>query len=218
MDLSTALAARAVESRRDVLGSEIEVSGSFVFAYQLARHAWSIIVPGEPGHYPEPLRSGELAQLSKQLGQPVVRLIVSDTGGVISYDLFETGELVEYFFGEEGESTDESNEYGLQAQRYLLTPYPDDDPEIQTAYFWSRRRQVTAEKIGSIWDFARQLLLEYDAFDPAIGSRDLLGEYSLRRGDRYQVQNPWFTLVLGAGRRVTSVPDLVGVNYFRFGD
>ncbi|MFN6465298.1 MAG: hypothetical protein RMZ41_026235 [Nostoc sp. DedVER02] len=43
----------------------------------------------------------------------------------------------------------------------------------------------------------------------------------MRHGDRYQVQNPGFGLVLGYdtdGRRreVISVPDLVRVDYFRF--
>jgi hypothetical protein len=109
-----------------------------------------------------------------------------------------------------------------------LFPYPDeleedeDSEAQQTAYFWSRRRQVTAEEIGNVWNFPCQLMLDYDAFDPAIDSEYLLGEYSLKHGDRYRVQNPGFTLVLGYeadGRRqeITSVPDLVRVDYFRFG-
>lgn len=207
-------------------GAEIEVSGAVVFAYQLVGHPWSILISG---HWSDPsiLKSSELAQLSKQLGQTVIELLVSDTAGEIGYDLFEGGELVEYFRGSDGELTDDSNKYGIQSQRYLLFPYPDDledDEESeaqQTAYFWSRRRQVTAEEIGNIWDFARQFMLDFDAFDPAIDSEYLLGEYSLKYGDRYRVQNPGFGLVLGYdadGRSqiITSVPDLVRVDYFRF--
>ncbi|MEH2143046.1 hypothetical protein [Nostoc sp.] len=208
------------------------MSGAFVFAYQLVGHPWSIMISGDLS-YPSILESSELAQLSKQLGQAVITLLVSDGTGEIGYDLFEGGELVEYFRGSDGELTDHSNEYGIQSQLYLLSPYLDDELEDdveededseaqQTAYFWSRRRQVTAEEIGNIWDFPRQLMFDYDAFDPAIDSRYLLGEYSQRRGDRYRVQNPGFSLILGYeadGRSqiITSVPDLVRVDYFRFG-
>jgi len=74
--------------------------------------------------------------------------------------------------------------------------HPDDDPEaVQTAYFWSRRRQVTAEEIGNLWHFADQLLLEYDAFDPAIDPGYLLGGYP-ETGKRYRVQNQGFSSIL----------------------
>lgn len=231
--LSDALAEKAIESQRNVMGAEIEVLDGFVvFAYQLVGHPWSILTAAYLS-YPSILQSSELPQLSKQLGQAVIRLLVSDGGGENGYDLFEGGELVEYFRGSDHELTDDSNEYGIQSQRYLLFPYPDDldddddleDDEYyeaqQIAYFWSRRRQVTAEEIGNIWNFSRQLMLDYDAFDPAIDSRYLLGELSLKSGDRYRVQNPGFGLVLGYdadGRRqeIISVPDLVRVDYFRF--
>ncbi|MEA5505828.1 hypothetical protein VB735_22480 [Halotia wernerae UHCC 0503] len=212
--LSNTLAEKAIESRHNVIGTEIEVSGTFVFAYQLVGHPWSIVV-SDTLH----LQSTELAQLSKQLEKPVIRLIVSDTSGIIGYNLFEGGRLVEYFQGEEGELADDSNEHGIKPQRYLLFPYPDDEPETQqTAYFWSLRRQLTAKEIGNIWNFTDQFLLEYDAFDPAIDSSYLLGEYSLKRGDRYRVQNQGFTLVLGSGQKITSIPDLVRVDYFRLGN
>jgi hypothetical protein len=226
--LSDALAEKAIASQRNVMGAEIEMSGGFVvFAYQLVGHPWSILTAADLS-YPSILESSELAQLSKQFGQAVISLLVSDGAGEIGYDLFEGGELVEYFRGSDGELTDDSNEYGIQSQRYLLFPYPDDleDDEYseaqQIAYFWSRRRQVTAEEIGNIWDFPRQLMLDYDAFDPAIDSGYLLGEYSLKRGDRYRVQNPGFCLVLGydadgRSQEIISVPDLVRVDYFRFG-
>ena len=226
--LSDALAEKAIESQRNVMGAEIEVSGAFVFAYQLVGHPWSIMISGQVSD-PSIFQSSELAQLSKQLGQTVITLLVSDSAGEIGYDLFEGGELVEYFRGADGELTDDSNKYGIQSQLYLLFPYPDDveddeDSEAQqTAYFWSRRRQVIAEEIGNIWDFARQLMLDYDAFDPAIDSSYLLGEYFQKRGDRYRVLNPGFTLVLGyeedgRSQEITSVPDLVRVDYFRFGN
>ncbi|WGV23744.1 hypothetical protein [Halotia branconii] len=212
--LSNALAKKSIESRYDVMGKEIEASGTFVFAYQLVGHPWSIIV-SDTMH----LQSTELAQLSKQLEKPVIKLNVSDTSGTIGYDLFEDGRLVEYFQGEEGELADDANEHGIQPQRYLLSPYPDDEPETQqTAYFWSLRRQLIAKEIGNIWSFTNQFLIEYDAFDPAIDSSYLLGESSLRRGDRYQVQNQGFTLVLGYGQKITSVPDLVRVDYFKLGN
>ncbi|MEH1894417.1 MAG: hypothetical protein V7K94_03675 [Nostoc sp.] len=218
--LSDALAEKAIEFQRNVMGAEIEASGAFVFAYQLVGHPWSIMISG---YLPSPsiLESSELAQLSKQLGQAVIRLLISDTVNEIGYELFEGGELVECFGGSDGRLTDYSNEYGIQSELYFLSPYLEQGSEAQqTAYFWSRRRQLTAEDIGNVFNFPHQLMLDFDAFDPAIDSRYLLGEYSSRRG-RYRVQNPGFGLVLGYdadGRRqeVTSVPDLVRVDYFRF--
>ncbi|MHC5718669.1 MAG: hypothetical protein ACYTX0_43020 [Nostoc sp.] len=107
---------------------------------------------------PSIFQSSELAQFSKQLGQTVITLLVSDSAGEIGYDLFEGGELVEYFRGADGELTDDSNKYGIQSQLYL-----------------------------------------------------------------YRVLNPGFTLVLGyeedgRSQEITSVPDLVRVDYFRFGN
>jgi hypothetical protein len=43
--LSDALEKSAVEIRRDVLHSEVELSGHFIFTYQLVDHPWSIVVP-----------------------------------------------------------------------------------------------------------------------------------------------------------------------------
>ncbi|BAY80083.1 hypothetical protein NIES25_65710 (plasmid) [Nostoc linckia NIES-25] len=230
--LSDVLAEKAMESQRNVMGAEIEVSGAFVFAYQLVGHPWSIMVSGLLDN-PSILQSSELAQLSKQLGQPVIRLLVSDTASEIGYDLFEGGELVEYFRGSDGELTDNSHKYGIHPQLYLLFPYPDDyaeedddfeedeDSEAQqTAYFWSRLRQVTAEEIGNVWSFPFQFMCDRDAFDPAIDSNYLLGENFSSSG-RYRVQNLGFTLVLGYeenghSQEITSIPDLARVDYFKF--
>lgn len=218
--LSNALAEKAVESQRDVLGSEIVVLGSFAFAYQLVGHDWSVIAPAWFMGSLLDQQSG-LAE-SWQLEQPVIELNISDTCGGISYKLFESRELVEHFEGQEGEQDDEYKADDLQSQRYVWLPYPDDDPEaVQTAYFWSRRRQVTAEEIGNIWNFANQLLLEYDAFDPAINAEYFLADYDYRhliRGKRYRIQNQGFTLSLSPKRKIISVPDLVRVDYFRFGN
>jgi hypothetical protein len=164
------------------------------------------------------------AQLSKELGQSAIRLNISDTSNWISYSIFERGELIEYFQGEHGDEPESGNPYGIKTQRYVFHPYMDEEfyPDVraakQTVYFWSRRRQITARQIGTIWDFVRQTLVEYDAFDPAISSEDLLGASSPKRGNRYRIQNPGFVLFLPSGRAVTSIPDLVGVDYFRFGD
>lgn len=229
-ELSDALAARAIASRRNVMGAKIEVSGPSVLAYQLPEHSWSIMVRVYGFHKPSVLQSSALAQLSRQLKQPIIRLLVSDTGGTIGYDLFENGELVEYFRGAKEDVVADSNEHGIQPQRYVWFPSrddleEDDDPNVarQTAYFWSRRRQVVVGEMESLWGFADQVLRQYDAFDPAIDAGYLLGNDSLERGKRYRVQNPGITLVLGYdrnGRRreVTSVPDLVRVDYFTFGD
>jgi hypothetical protein len=243
-ELSDVLTAQAIESRRDVMGLEIEISGAFVFAYQLVGQSWSIMVKGfVPGYSrPSVLQPDGLAQLSQQLQQPVIRLEVSDSAGIIDYDLFESGEWVEYFRGGGG-SLEPPVESTIQPQQYLITSRPSAEIEAalqaslpteeidpdrwvseQTAYFWSRRRQVTAEEIGNVWRFPYQLLVDYDAYDPALAVSYFLREYSfLRQGDYYRVQNPGITLSLGYDseghkRDVTSVPDLVRVDYFRFGN
>lgn len=218
--LSDVLAKTAIETRWNVLGAEVELSGYFELAYQIRGQAWSMMVPDDRI---EPVNTGEVlvpsaAQLSQQLQQPVIKLDVSDTAGVIGYELFEGGEIVEYFAGSGDESADWSDVDGLPTQRYVLMPYPDDPEAKQVAYFWSRRRKVTAKEIGDIWDFAERFMGESGAYDPAIDAAYLLGSYSLKRGGRYQVQNPGHTLVLSFDRKVTSVPDLVRVDYFRFGN
>lgn len=224
--LTNVLANRALEVRRDVLGSEIKVSGSFSFAFQLVGHPWSIMVydemiePDRVTVSPPPTE----AQLSKALGKPVIDLSISDTTGSIGYILFEDGKVVEYFWGLEGDVTEEISEYGLPIQRYLLSPSPQLYPEAkQTVFFGSRRRQVSAKTMGDIWEFAERFLIENDAFDPAINASYLLGAFPLKRGNRSRVQNPGFVLIpgydaAGNAQEVMSVPDLIQVDYFRFGN
>ncbi len=224
--LTNVLANRALEVRRDVLGSEIKVSGYFRFAFQLVGHPWSIMVhdeiiePDRVAISPAPTE----AQLSKALGQPVIDLSISDTTGSIGYTLFEDGEVTEFFWGLEGDVTEEISEYGLPIQRYLLSPSPQLYPEArQTVFFGSRRRQVSAKAMGDIWEFAERFLIENDAFDPAINASYLLGAFPLKRGNRYRVQNPGFVLITGYDadgndQKVVSVPALVQVDYFRFGN
>lgn len=224
--LTNVLANKALEVRRDVLGSEIKVSGYFRFAFQLVGHPWSIMVhdeiiePDRVAISPAPTE----AQLSKALGQPVIDLSISDTTGSIGYTLFEDGEVTEFFWGLEGDATEEISEYGLPIQRYLLSPSPELYPEArQTVFFWSRRRQVSAKAMGGIWEFAERFLIENDAFDPAINASYLLGVFPLKRGNRYRVQNPGFVLITGYdadgnAQEVMSIPDLIQVDYFRFGN
>jgi hypothetical protein len=224
--LSAVLATKALEVRRDALGSEIEISGAFRFAFQLVGHPWSIMVDDgiiEPRRIAVSLPPNE-AQLSKELGVPVIDLNISDTTGSIEYKLFEDGELVEYFWGMEGDIHEKISEHGLPIQRYLLSFSTQFDPEVwQTVYFGSRRRQLSAEEIGDIWKFAEHFLVENDAFDPAINANYLFGTFPLKRGDRYRVQNPGFILITGHdtdghAQEVVSVPDLIQVDYFRFGN
>lgn len=73
--LSNALAAKAVESRRDVVETEIEISGAYVFAYQIAGQDWSVMIPGyfvAARDSSSIMQPHKLAQLSKQLKQPVI--------------------------------------------------------------------------------------------------------------------------------------------------
>lgn len=72
-NLSEVLAKRAIEVRRDVFGSEIEVSGVFMFASQLVGHPWSILLHDqviEPNRFSRPIP--DAAQLSKELKQSVI--------------------------------------------------------------------------------------------------------------------------------------------------
>ncbi|XGV96076.1 MAG: hypothetical protein ACAF41_25480 [Leptolyngbya sp. BL-A-14] len=222
--LSDALAAKAIETRRNVLGSEIKVSGYFWLAYQIVGQEWSTIVTdaildpdGTAGTRVFPIPSP--ARLSKQLKQPVITLITSDTSSLIRYELFEGGELVEYFAAPLDETADKMNDFYPRSRRYVLPPDPNANSTAkQIVYFWSRRRQVTATQIGNARDFVDRFMRESNAYDPAIDSRYFLSEYFLKPGNRYKVQNPGFTLVLNPKRTVKSVPELVRVDYFRYGD
>lgn len=223
-ELADALTPVAVEARQDVLDTEVENSGCFVLTYQIVGQIWSAVLPDliyDPQRLARCSRPSE-AELSAIMGRPVIDFQVSDTAGCIGYQLYEGGELREYFSGSEGEDLFDS-EYaaGIEAQRYELMPYPDfedeDGPVIQTARFWSRDRQLTAEQIGSIWEFPDRFLRDCDAYDPAIDARYFLGDYGSKRSQRYRIQNPGTTLVTGR-REITAIPEIVRVDYFRFGN
>jgi hypothetical protein len=186
------------------MGSRIKFSNNSVFAFQLVGHSWSIMISA--GDVSNVIND---EQLSKDLDQPVITLAISDTMGMASYTLSEGGETIEYFFGEENGSGE--SKQGLQ--RYVLSPYPDTK---QVAYFSSRRRQVTAKDISNIWDFPERFMQEYSAYDPGIDVEYLVGNYQWESGRKYRIQNPGFTLGLNYQREVKSVPELVGVDYFRF--
>lgn len=224
-ELMDVLAPIAAEARRGVLGTEIDSTGCFVLTYQIVGQSWSAILPDwiyERQQLALCSRPSQ-AQISKIVSRPVINLHVGNTGGCISYQLFEEGELIEYFSGSEGgDLFDREYEAGIEAQGYELTPYSElededeDWPVIQRAKFWSRDRQLTAEQIGNIWDFPDRFLRDQGAYDPAIDSRYFLGDYAPKRGQHYRIQNPGMTMVMGR-REVTAVPDLVRVDYFRFG-
>jgi hypothetical protein len=212
--LSDFLAEKAIATKRDVVGSEIELSNNYVFAFQLVDHDWSIILDEANTSSLMPT----LVELSQQLGQSI-DLTMSYRCCTISYDLYEDGEVIESFGGEEGEP--EGWFDGLSAggyQGYVLSPYPDDPKFKQVAYFMSRRRQVKVAEIGNIWDFAERFMCEAGVYEPAIDLDYLLG-YDLSECHRYKVQNPGFTLILDLTTedKITSVPDLVRVDYFDFG-
>jgi hypothetical protein len=65
--LSDFLAEKAVSTKRDVVGSEIELSNNYVFAFQLVDHDWSIILDEANTSSLMPT----LTELSQQLGQSI---------------------------------------------------------------------------------------------------------------------------------------------------
>ena len=213
--LSDVLAEKAIVAKRDVVGLEIELSNNYVFAFQLVGHDWSIILDEANT---SPLMP-TTAELSQQLGQSI-DLMISDCISAISYDLYENGEVIESFGGEEGEPEGWLDGWssGEGYQGYVLSPYPEDPKFKQVAYFMSRRRQVAAAEIGNIWDFAERFMCEADVYEPAIDLDYLLGDDS-SECHRYKVQNPGLTLILDltTEEKITSVPDLVRVDYFDFG-
>ena len=213
-EFSAALADLAVESQIDVLGGEIRVSYPSSFAFQIVEHDWSILTPGY-------LKKSDIEQLSKQFQQPLIELNISDTCGYIGYSLYESGELVEQFDGYEGACIDPET-LDPQTQKYELYPYPEDpEAQAQIAYFWSRRRTVTAEEIGNIRRFPDRLLVDFAAYDPAINSNYFLAGYhhfgAGPKPQTWRVQNPGFTwTTYNNDREVTTVPDFVRVDYFIF--
>ena len=219
--LSNFLAARAVETQHDVLGTEIELSSLFGFAYQLTGHDWSIMI-WDYTVIPNPAAVAAIpreAQLSQALRQPVITLTVSDSS--TAYRLFERGEMTEYFSATEDEAAECSDSDGLPTQKYVFSPYLDVDPEAGsvTICFGSTRRPGPSEATNSLRSFPTQLMCELGAYDPDIGIQYLLGAYWPERGSRYTVQNPGFSATLPfSDREIHSVPDLVRVDYFKFQD
>lgn len=153
-ELADALSEIAVESRFDVISTEITGSPCFALTYQIVGQEWSAFLPDIIYNFPRLKQClwPNAAELSRLLGQPTIDLSVSDVGCSIGHRLFEHGEIVEYFSGSEEDSSHEDNEFGIDAQRYAWAPYSEDPGLIQTAYFWSRYRQVAAGEIGNIWD------------------------------------------------------------------
>ena len=222
-ELANALSSISIETKQNVIGSEIKASGGFLLTYQLIGHSWSAVLPGLTYFQQQAercLRPGAAA-ISKIIERPVINLRVSDTAGFISYQYFKNGELVEYFSGSEEEDPfTQEHEVDVDAQYYELRPYPEEyeeePPLIQKVRFWSRDRQLTAQDISNIWSFPDQFLRENDAYDPAIDSRYFLRTYSLDQNKRHLVQNPGQTLVTGQ-EEITAIPEFVRVDYFRFG-
>jgi hypothetical protein len=218
--LSNLLAERAIETHRDVVGSEIELNDNFAFAFQVVGQAWSLLLTYESANsegMTESLIPSE-TELSLCLNQAVIYLTISDTCGSIGFFLDENGKNIESFLGDEGELEEESSEQESSSTTYILNPDPDDLDYKQTAYFNSQRRQITAEEIGSIWNFAELLMCEAEAYDPGIDIGYLVDEYDWERGKKYKIQNPGFTLNSGDGDSVRAIPELVRVDYFNFGN
>jgi hypothetical protein len=216
--LTDLLAERAIETHRDVVGSEIELNDNFAFAFQIVGQAWSILLTRKSANsegMTESLIPSE-TELSLCLNQPVIYLTISDTCGSIGFFLDENGKNIESFTGDEGEIEEDSSEQESSLTTYILNPNPDDLDYKQTAYFKSQRRQVTADEIGNIWDFAERLMCEAEAYDPGIDIGYLVDEYDWELGEKYKIQNPGFTLHSGDGDSVRAIPELVRVDYFNF--
>ncbi|MEM6434845.1 MAG: hypothetical protein AAF773_13500 [Cyanobacteria bacterium P01_D01_bin.115] len=146
---------------------------------------------------------------------------MSDTGGILTYRLFEDGKTTEAFYrtGDEIANCPEIDD--LTTQKHVFWPYADVDPEADALVvcFGSHRRQVVAEELEKTLHFVNQFMCDLDAYDPDIGIQYLLGAYGPKRGSRYTVQNPGFSTTLPfSDREVHSVPDLVRVDYFKFSD
>jgi hypothetical protein len=209
--LSDVLAEKAITTKRDVVGSEIELSKNFAFAFQIPGHNWSIVLKhGASSLMPT------TEKLSAQFRQSIV-LIMSDTCGSIYYDLCEDGEVIESFDGEEVELEDGSGDLSEQAgyQGYVLTPDPDYPESKQVAYFKSRSRKVTAEEIGDIWGFTDRFMREASVYDPAIDLDYLLGEDCFEPGNSYQVQDPGFVV---QWNRPIDLDYLLGEDFFKTGN
>lgn len=222
-ELANALSSISIETKQDVIGSEVKASSCFFLTYQLIGHSWSAILPDLIyfRQQAEQCSRPSAAAISKVVGRSVIDLQVSDTVGCIGYQYFKKGELVEYFSGSEEEDPfNQEHEVDIDAQYYELRPYPEEDedepPLVQMVRFWSRDRQLTAQDISNIWRFPDQFLRENDAYDPAIDSRYFLRTYSPEQNKRYLIQNPGQTLVTGQ-EDITAIPEFVRVDYFKFG-
>ncbi|MEM9090237.1 MAG: hypothetical protein AAGC93_15990 [Cyanobacteria bacterium P01_F01_bin.53] len=232
-ELAEALEAVAIETKQDVLGTEVEALGCFALVYQILGQAWSIFLSGElsPDGQTTNCSRPDAAKLSQLIQQPVIAFNVSDTSSYIGYRLFEDGIVVESFSGTEGGFSPETvrkAQSDTKQQYYELRPYQEEDPEAspQEAFFWSRDRQLTASEIGNIWHFPDQFLCEQSAYEPVLDIHYFIDQQSsyrgLQRGQRYSIQNPGTGFILGFNadgpEKIISIPELVRVDYFRFGN
>ncbi|NEQ45565.1 MAG: hypothetical protein F6K00_19290 [Leptolyngbya sp. SIOISBB] len=219
--LSDFLATRAVETQRDVLGNEIELSGLFGFAYQLTGHDWSMMIWD---HTVLPNLAAEIlipkeAQLSESLQQPVVTLTFSNDS--VAYRLFERGQMTEYFWETWDETVECPDFPNVPAQRYDLSLHSAFTSEAGnlTICFGSTHHPLPLEATESLRSLPNRLICESGAYDPGIGLNYLLGTNRLVRGNRHTVQNPGFSITLVfSDQEITTVPDLARVDYFKFAD
>jgi hypothetical protein len=185
--------------------------------YQIVGQRWSGVL-GNLLYYAQDIERcsrPNAAQLSQLTGRSTIDFEVSDTVGCIGYQLFEEGELIEYFSGSEEEDPFRGgNEAATEAKYYEFTPYPDE-ALVQRARFWSKNRQLSAEEIGNIWDFPDQFLRDHQAYEPAIDTRYFLKDVPNRDGAWCKLENCGTTFHIGR-HVVTAVPDLVRVDYFGF--
>jgi len=216
-DIAKALTEVAIEAKTDVVDSEIESIGCFALVYQISGQIWSSMLQDwdYTSQQSDSCRMPDAAQLSQLLNVPVINFSVSDTSSFIGYELFEAGRRVEYFAGsEEGVRENWADE---NSQVYEWVPYKDEPELVQSAVFWSEKRRLTADDIENIWRFPDRFLRENDAYEAGMDISYFLNGQFPTKGQRYRVSNQGTTHVIDANKRVTVFPELVRVDYFRFG-
>src|SRR5262245_61577882 len=137
-DVVEALANRTERWERDVLDQDVvlgEQGGAFVF--RLRGHSWTEAVLQRLMR----IWSPGAQDLSRLLVRQVIDYSVSDTSGYIGYRLYDNGMLLEELSVLEGGS----------------------DVHVNT--FSSRLRDLKLEDIANAWRFAREFLVDQDAFD-----------------------------------------------------
>ncbi len=143
---------------KNAFEKEVELTNLCYKVFQFTGHQWTNIHETNCWSWKDSLDTEDAKELSKKLQTQAIYYGVSDTAGVIYYELFESGELIELF--------DDGSD--------CTFPEEKQNPE-QVVYgnqfkFYSKQRQIDAKTIKNVFDFVDEFFKSQNAYVPAFGN------------------------------------------------